>query len=286
MNRLKTFSSQYPVLFSIIIIAFSDIFTEIHLEKYFKSYIGLQSASYLTGIFEQGLCSMILVALISSLRLLKNAGFTKLNEWRQLWLGWPVLPLSALAGWSFFTGTMVIDTAKPGLIILFVLLFISTGLFEEILFRGVVLTVMLQKWGSTQKGIYQSVIVSSLIFGLLHITNFFMGRYTLLAAAAQTVYALLFGVFFAAGRLRNNSIWPVIILHAVFNMCGSLNEIAPGGNFDFGRVYQPTWGDALSSIIVMLPLLIYGLFILRKVQPINQSSDRLLARVSVSQSAK
>jgi membrane protease YdiL (CAAX protease family) len=273
MNRLKTLSFQHPVLFSVIIIVFSVIFTEIRLEKYFKSYIGIQSASYLTGILEQGLCSIILVALISSIGLLKSAGFTKLNEWRQLWLGWPILLLSILNGWSVFNGTMLIDTTKPGLIILYALLFLSIGLFEEILFRGVVLIVMLQKWGSSQKGVYQSVIISNLIFGLVHITNFFMGRYSLLAATVQTVYAVFIGVFFAACLLRNNSIWPVILLHAVFNMCGNLNEIAAGGDFDFERVFQPTWGDALSSIIVMLPLLIYGLFILRKVETTNQPSN-------------
>jgi membrane protease YdiL (CAAX protease family) len=273
MNRLKTLSSRYPVLFSIIIIAFSVIFTEIRLEKYFKSYIGIQSASYLTGILGQGLCGLILIALISSLGLFKYAGFTKPKQWRQLWLGWPVLLLSIINGWSFFSGTMTIDTARPRLIILYVLLFLSTGLFEEILFRGVVLTVMLQKWGNNKKGIYQSVIISNLIFGLVHIINFFMGRYSLLAAIVQTGYAQFVGVFFAACLLRNNSIWPVIFLHAVFNMCGNLNEVASGGNFDFGRVFQPTWGDALSSIIIMLPILIYGLFILRKVQVVNQPSN-------------
>jgi hypothetical protein len=73
MNRLKTFSYQNPVLFSIIIIAFSIVFTEIHLKNFLKSYIDFQSASYLTGILEQGLCGIILVALLSGLGLFKNA---------------------------------------------------------------------------------------------------------------------------------------------------------------------------------------------------------------------
>ena len=268
-TQVQTLAFQYPVIFSFIIMTLGIVLTEIHLENYLKSYIDFQSASYLTGIFEQGLCSIILAALISGLGLLKSAGFTRPKEWKQLWLIWPVIVLSILNGWSLFTGTIVIDTSKPTLILLFMLLYLSTGFFEEFLFRGVVTTVMLQKWGGTRKGIYLAVIVSSGLFGVLHIINFFMNRFTLLANFTQTIYALFFGVFFAACLLRHNSIWPVVGAHAIFDICGNFNEIAFVGNF--GQIHQTTWNEAFATVIITLPLFIYGLFILRKVKPSTQS---------------
>lgn len=273
MKRLRTqvqiFAFQHPVIFSLPIMALAIVFTEIHLENYLKSSIDFQGASYLTGIFEQGLCSILLVALIAALGLSKKAEFSRPKEWKQLWLIWPIIVLSILNGWSLFNGTIVIDISKPTLILLFILLNLSTGFFEEFLFRGVVTTVMLQKWGKTSQGIYWAVIVSSGLFGVLHIINFFMNRFTLLANFTQTIYALFFGVFFAACLLRNNSIWPVVGAHAIFDICGNFNEIAFAGNF--GQIHQTTWNEAMVTVIITLPLFIYGLFILRKVKPSNQN---------------
>jgi membrane protease YdiL (CAAX protease family) len=271
MNKLKIFAFQYPVIFSIIILIFSTILTEIRLEPFLTNFINMQNATYVTITIEQGLCSIALVALLYGLGLMKCAGFTKPKEWKQLWLAWPILVFIILNGLPLFDGTIVIDTSKPELIILYILLNLSVGFVEEILCRGTILTVMMQKWGSTKKEIYFSVIVSSLLFGLLHITNFIAGRSTLLITVTQITYALFFGVFFSACLLRNNSIWPVIITHAVFDMFGSLNEIALGGNF--GEIQETTLEGALISIAITLPLFIYGLFILRRVKPADRSSD-------------
>jgi len=150
-------------------------------------------------------------------------------------LMWPLLILSIINGLDVFTGTLVIDGSKPILIILYALLYVSVVFVSVIQNRGVMMTVMVQKWGTTRKGIYKAVIVSSVLFGLLHLVNFAMGRYSLLAAVTQTGYALFFGVFFGACMLRNNSIWPVIFGHALFDFFGALNAISVGGTFTRSR---------------------------------------------------
>ncbi len=267
MNRLKAFTVQYPVIFSIIISILFTALTEIRLEPFFVNFMDVQSAAYITITIEQTLSGIMLVVLLRGLGLLKYAGFTKPEEWKQLWLVWPILVLALLNGMSFFDGTLVIDISKPRLILLYILLNLSVGSVEEVLCRGTILTVIMQKWGLTKKGIYLSVIISSLLFGLLHITNFIVERSDLLKTVTQIIYALFFGVFFSACLLRNNSIWPAIITHAVFDTFGCLNEIALGGSF--GEVRQTTLEDALISIVLTLPLCLYGLFILRKVKPVE-----------------
>ncbi|PKM69411.1 MAG: CPBP family intramembrane metalloprotease, partial [Firmicutes bacterium HGW-Firmicutes-18] len=264
-QKLRKLSYRFPVIFAFVVMIIGTVLTEIPVENWLKNFIDYQSACYITGIVEQGLTSVLLVVLLSKMGLLQAAGFTRPSQWKQLWLMWPLLALSVVNGLDVFTGTLVIDGSKPVLIVLYTLLYISVGFVEEILFRGVMMTVMVQKWGTTRKGIYKAVIVSSILFGLLHLVNFAMGRYSLLAAVTQTGYALFFGVFFGACMLRNNSIWPVIFGHTLFDFFGALNAIAVGGTFTRSR--ETTAQNALVSILFTLPLLVYGLIILRKAKP-------------------
>lgn len=268
MNKLRTLAYRFPVVFSFAVIVFFISLTEIPMNSFLVNYVNKQSAGYISGIFEQGLCGMILIFLIAGMGLLREAGFTKIKEWKQIWLAWPMIVIAGIMAWPLFNGSLVIDTSKPLLIILFLLLFLSTGFFEEVLCRGFVTTFLIQGWGSTKKGIYGAVLISSLLFGMVHIANFLLGRYSLSAAATQMIYAIFAGVFLSACMLRNNSIWPVIIIHGLVNASGSLSEIAVGGSF--GQFYEPTLVDSLSSIVIFLPLFVYGMFILRKVKPINQ----------------
>lgn len=274
MNKLKSLAFQYPLRFSIFIIIMFTVITEnVYLEPYLTNYIGIQSASYATGILVQGLGSMIFFILIAKSGILKNAGFTKIKDWKQLWLVWPIIVLSIFVSWSLFDGTLTINTTNPLVILLFILVYVSTGFYEEILFRGLIMTIIMQKWGNHRRGIYFAVISSSILFGILHIINFFLRHVSLLAAVTQVLYATFFGVFFAACVLRCNTIWPAIILHAVFDICSNLDAI--GAQSTFGQIsnMNTTLTDALSSILVTLPFLIYGLFLLRKVKPYSSLQE-------------
>lgn len=80
--------------------------------------------------------------------------------------------------------------------------------------------------GGTKKGIYLAVLVSSLLFGFAHIIHYFLHDESLLAAITQISYAVFIGVSFAAFVIRNKSIIPAIILHAIFDIAGSIKEIS------------------------------------------------------------
>jgi hypothetical protein len=55
-------------------------------------------------------------------------------------------------------------------------------------------------------------------------------------------------------------------------MSSDLQAIGIGGTFGEMSTTNSTVSDALSTIIIMFPFLVYGLFILRKVQPLNHST--------------
>lgn len=268
MKKIKAFVTKYPIISVVVLILLSTILTEIRIEDKLAATLDFQSASYLTGILEQTGVGLVLLFLLKKLGLLEAAGFTKPTKWKQVWLIWPILLYSVLnGGTSPFDGTLTIDSSKPLLIILYVLLYFSVGFMEEIVFRGATLSILLNKWGKSRKQIYWVVVLSNIAFGGLHIVNLIMGRRTLLSTGAQVVYGTFFGVFFAACFLRNKSIWPVIFGHALFDLSGNFSDIAVGSQ-TFQQIMEITPQAALITALVTLPLLIYGLVILRKVEPI------------------
>lgn len=270
---IKRFALEKPVIFSILVFLTAGLVTEIPLKGVLLPFAGSSTAArFLEGIILQVGAGLILVGIIAKLGLHSQAGFTPPRQWRALWLVWPLLGVAVLNLSPLLDGSLVIDTTHPGLIVLYICLVLSIGFFEETLGRGLVLSVILQKWGTTRQGIYRAVFVSSAIFGIAHIFNLCAGRLPFLANLTQLVYSFFFGVIFAACLLRNNAIWPVMMMHAAIDFGGDmLREISVGGGSQVAVVTNSTIGEAAVSILVTLPLLLYGIFILRKVTPLTDA---------------
>jgi len=200
--------------------------------------------------------------------LFEQAGFTRPREWRAVWLVWPFLIFTLLNLDSVLSGSLTIDTSRPVILVLYVLRNLAIGFCEEVMARSVVLVVMLQKWGRTRRGVYKAVLVSSVLFGVVHIFNMLFGRSTWLPSLAQITYSFAFGVAFSACFLRNNAIWPVMLMHALVDLAGGLRHISVEGAIHV-PVPNGTWAQVVTSVVISMPLLLYGLFILRKVTPLR-----------------
>lgn len=102
---------------------------------------------------------------------------------------------------------------------LFVLFCISIGLFEEVVFRGLILTVLLQRLPETKQGILIAIVLSSLIFGVIHFVNLVAGA-SPLDTLLQIGYSFLMGMLWAVVYLKTKNLWMAILLHAMYNMSG------------------------------------------------------------------
>ena len=121
---------------------------------------------------------------------------------------------------SYFDGRAEL-TEPTYRVILFFIECLSVGFFEEILFRGIVLIFLVQSFSHMKGGIFLSVFVSSLIFGLFHIINFFDGA-TLSSTLLQMGYSFLMGMLWATLYLKTGNIWFIMILHALYNFFGQV----------------------------------------------------------------
>lgn len=92
-------------------------------------------------------------------------------------------------------------------------MFIGVGLAEEIIFRGIIQNMLYDCFEKdSRKVIYISVIISSTIFGALHLSNIFSGA-SIQGACVQAISAFTIGLYFSAIYVRCNNIWVLVILH-------------------------------------------------------------------------
>jgi membrane protease YdiL (CAAX protease family) len=264
-QKLRRFAFGRPILFSILVIITSGLITEIPFDVLFDLCLEPPAPELLKVTLTHTLLGIVLVWLLIKLRMLKEARFTHPREWRAVWLVWPFLLFTLLNLDVVISGSLKIDSSRPELIVLFVFLNLSIGFAEEVMARGVFLNLLLRKWGDSRRGIYVAVLISALLFGGAHLFNLISGHLPPLAALTQVGYSIAFGVVFAACFLRNNSIWPIIIMHAAVDFAGGLRHISVGGG-DQAPVANNTIEAALTSLVISIPLLLYGLFILRKVE--------------------
>ena len=139
------------------------------------------------------------VVLLFALGYWRGAGFIGPSRWRQLGLIW--LPLSLLGG---------LQPLDAGTIAVFVVGYLATGFFEESMFRGVILGFL------RPLGVWRAVLICSALFGSLHLTRLFFGSAPA-TVTWQVFFAFCFGVAFCALRLRTGTIWPLILLHALWD---------------------------------------------------------------------
>lgn len=115
---------------------------------------------------------------------------------------------------------------------------LQAAVLEEIAFRG-----LLYRFAEEGFGTWASVLVSAVVFGLLHLGN---PGATLLTA---TAIALEAGVLFAALYALTRSLWLVIGLHFAWNMTQWLVFSVPvsGGSSTGWLVTRPSGSDLVSG---------------------------------------
>lgn len=98
---------------------------------------------------------------------------------------------------------------------------LAIGLFEEFAFRGVILLMLAEKRHTTRKGLFWSLILTSAVFGGVHLLNVLMGA-GIGGVILQIGYSFLIGAMCSVVLLKTRNIWLCVILHAVYDFCGTL----------------------------------------------------------------
>jgi membrane protease YdiL (CAAX protease family) len=127
------------------------------------------------------------------------------------------------------------------------------GALEEAGLRGLVLLGLVRAWGSTAKGLIQAIVVSSSVFGLLHLFN--LGTEPIIPTLLQVVFATFIGICFAGVLLRTRALLALVVIHGLIDLFSDLqvNSDAPA-----------TVSSALVVCVLTLPFAIAGLWVVRR----------------------
>lgn len=215
MSKIRNLSCRYCVAFSVAVVAI-----------FFLIYYGIGELFNLLpksdglSLFEEVFDMLWPVALVFLFGY--SFVFTKQGFMKNLKAGLPVLIFYLfLIANSFFVAASNSDTRWNNVqgILLGILSMIAVGIREELVFRGIIFNSMMLKYGKSVKGMWFSVIFSSLMFGLLHLGNFFAGG-EVTGIIIQIVGAVSLGVLLTAIYLRGGNIWIPIIIHAAIDASG------------------------------------------------------------------
>lgn len=146
------------------------------------------------------------------------------------------------------------------------------GIAEEFVFRGVIATLLLKKFGADKSGIWRAVAVSGVLFGLAHVSNILEG--SVVGVLVQVVIASMMGMVLAAVYFRSGCIWVTVFLHAFIDVAAGITT---------GIYGNETLMDTISSysavnLISCVPYLIVLLVLLRKkkVGEVKKNMGRLV----------
>lgn len=140
-------------------------------------------------------------------------------------------------------------------IIFFVSTMLLIGWTEEILFRGVILNMFLDAFPKTKGGILGAVVLNGVMFGGLHMTNYFSGV-DLESAAVQSITAGILGIIFAAVYARTRSIWFVIFAHAAVDFVALLGSGIFGAGTEIDSIDNMSWMNLISVPILLIPAIV------------------------------
>ena len=146
--------------------------------------------------------------------------------------------------------------------ILLSLAMLSVGFVEEFIFRGILQPIFLKRYSHRKNGILISIFLPAALFGGLHLLTLDMSN--IAASIGQVVYAFFIGAAFGAILLKTNKLVPLAIIHGLIDIVFSINTLLDDGAMA-GEIEQQDIGQAIGSMLVVLPLFIVGLFIIRKI---------------------
>jgi membrane protease YdiL (CAAX protease family) len=194
-------------------------------------------------------------------------GASALFESREIGLAAPASARSLLLSWLpvLYSVCFLLLAVLSGLpsIALASLLLVSTALgsvSQELMFRGILFAGL-----RSRHSVMTTTWVTSFLSGISWLPVWlWYGAWE--QGIADMMLGFLLGILFSAIRVRTGSLYPCILVHALWSYCLTLLRVSEEGVF---------WTQLL-FIAIIIPLPIYGLFLLR---------ETALARVSNVQAA-
>lgn len=233
---MKSFSTKYPIVFGFVL-----FFVAIFAAAIPAAVIGGGAISVdVAGAIGRILVGIVLIVVFHSC-------FHWSRSFSALGLALPALGVVA---WNVIYHLMSgCGFVSPSLLPNAVLCALAPGIFEEVIFRGILID-RLQKSG---EGPWYVLIASALLFGVIHLTNA-LGM-DLPSLLVQALYSTVVGLLLGAIYLRSNDIATVILAHTAMDFSNQIFATQPA---------SASIPMIIVFVGVLVALLAYSLWLMRE----------------------
>lgn len=100
---------------------------------------------------------------------------------------------------------------------------LNTGLFEEFFSRVLIFALLIKLLKTTNYPPYKAIVINSVIFGLLHVSNFFNKDFEPLGVIAQIYFGIVMGVVLQTILMKTKNIYFTGTIHALVNYYGMMS---------------------------------------------------------------
>ncbi|UCE20803.1 MAG: CPBP family intramembrane metalloprotease [Candidatus Aminicenantes bacterium] len=262
MKRFKAFAALHPVLF-VMIFVFISVLLVVIAYSWGELFPCSELSQYIGQSITQLVSTLCFILILWRFGWLRASGFTSIGR-VQTWLLISLPFLYVLAKDVYLiTGEFSFGPSNPTLTFWLGLSSLTTGLFEETVFRGVVLFSFLRLWEHSRSGMTKSISVSALLFGGIHVLR--LAENSVPQTLLTMFTAVLIGFFYGVILLHGGSIWIPIVFHSLHNAV--LNLIMAGKN---------AVETALESFFILLttiPAFLLGIYLLKKIPQNWENTD-------------
>ncbi|TWT01607.1 CPBP family intramembrane glutamic endopeptidase [Planomicrobium sp. CPCC 101079] len=242
MFELSASDRMIEVVFQLVLYVFVPVL-------YFSYYFHKQGISVSDVLFLRGLFRWLpLISGLVCLSFLFSAGML----WFQMYILLPVAPWLV----DFFTEPIPLPGGTLYAVFTLAIITVIGPIAEEFIFRGVLMKRILVK-----TTMWSGVIISSLIFGMLH---------------ADIVGAFLFGVLASLLYLRTGNLLVPILFHAVNNSVASYLMFVPGARPDWLYILDSTEVYAKATAYAAM-LICSAFFILLAIWGLSRGLEKKLS---------
>lgn len=187
--------------------------------------------------------ALVMLAVRKRLNILKPQGKSIVYGIKR---GIPIFVVSLISLMSSLTGIMGEELNVPNLISL-IILAVTIGMAEEFFFRGFIQGEIVDAYGKSRKQVIISVVVSGVIFGLVHLTNALSGQ-DIITTLMQVIQASSLGILLGSIYFITKNIWSVVFLHAFYDFAIMLSEVN-------------SYKDCINSTDISMIMLIFTLVV-------------------------
>lgn len=254
MNKFKNFALRRPFLFGIALIFIYVIFVYLTYPINFLFPENDIGQLYSNAAIKLTI-SLLFLVILWRFNWTKSSGLTRLGNVKVWLVTAIILVYHLLVNLHFMTGDLAIVFPDSPLAFANLVYYFPASLMEEIMFRGLTLLAMVMAWGSTSKGLVKAALLSSLLFGLIHLLN--IVELPIEVVFLEVLVAAVLGFLWAAITFAARSLWPAIILHWLTNAAVNLKLIGIDN-------FQETFAMHVGRAVFFIPLAVYGAYLVWK----------------------